>query len=63
MNIVDIHVYWFVIPLVLAISLVYSASRHEAWPKILGHAARLCGMIFSVLVVATIVLLAINSQI
>jgi hypothetical protein len=63
MNPADIHVYWYVIPLVLAISFVYSASRHESWPRIFGHAARLCGMIFGVLILATAVLLVINSQI
>ena len=63
MNPADIHVYWFVVPLVVAISLVYSASRHEAWPKILGQALRLCGMIFTLLIVTTAILLAINTQI
>jgi membrane protein YdbS with pleckstrin-like domain len=63
MNLTNIHVYWFVIPLVVAISLVYSASRHESWPKIAGQALRLCGMIFTVLIVTTVILSAINSQI
>lgn len=58
-----IHPYWFAIPLVVAISLVYAASRHESWPRIFGQAARLAGMIFTVLLVTTAVLLVVNSLI
>ncbi|MHC5543371.1 hypothetical protein ACYOEI_34545 [Singulisphaera rosea] len=56
-----IHIYWFVLPLVVAISLVYSASRHESWPKIWGHAFRLCGMIIGILAASTTILLFINT--
>lgn len=63
MNLASIHVYWFVIPLVLAISLVYAASRHESWRKIFAQAARLSGMIFGVLLVTTAILLVVNSLI
>jgi hypothetical protein len=55
--------YWFLIPLVIAISLVYSASRHETWPKILWHALRLCGAIVTILLVTTVLLLVINTQV
>lgn len=58
----QIHIYWFVIPLVAAISLVYAASRNESWPRIFGGAARLAGMIFGVLLATTAVLLVVNSQ-
>jgi hypothetical protein len=56
-----INNYWFALPLVVAISLVYAASRHEAWNRIVAHAARLCGMILGILIVTTIVLTFINS--
>jgi len=56
----QIHIYWFVLPLVVAISLVYSASRHEKWSLILTHAARLCSWILGLLVLSTAVLLLIN---
>jgi hypothetical protein len=62
MNITNIHVYWFVIPLVLSIGLVYAASRHESWRLIFAQAIRLCGMMFSVLIVTTVILLVVNSQ-
>ena len=58
-----INVYWFVLPLVVAISLVYAASRHEDWGRIWAHSARLCGMILGILLVAIVVLLLINTQV
>jgi hypothetical protein len=59
----NIHVYWFVLPLVVAISLVYSASRHESWRKIWINAFRLCSWILGVLVLTMVILLAINTQV
>jgi hypothetical protein len=29
---------WYSIPLIVAVSLVYGATRHELWPPILYHA-------------------------
>jgi hypothetical protein len=55
--------YWYLLPLVVAISLVHSASRHESWPKIWWHSLRLCGAIFSILLVTTALLLLINTQV
>ncbi len=31
---------WYSLPLVVSISLVYAATRHEDMPSILGHALR-----------------------
>ena len=59
----QIHIYWFVLPLVIAISLVYSASRHEAWPTIWRHAGRLTLMILGILLGTTVALLLINTQV
>jgi len=58
-----INIYWYVLPLVVAISLVYSASRHESWRRIWFHAARLGFMILGLLTAATVLLLLINTQI
>lgn len=58
-----IHAYWFALPLVLVISVVYAASRHEAWEQIWRHAFRLWTMILGILVVTTAVLLLINSHV
>jgi hypothetical protein len=57
-----INIYWYALPLVVAISLVYAASRHEAWPRIWSHAVRLCGMILGIMAVTMLVLLLINTQ-
>jgi len=34
-------IYWHVLPLVIVVSLVYSATRHEQWSLIWRRAARL----------------------
>jgi len=59
----SVQVYWLVLPLVAAISVVYSASRHESWPRIWSQAVRLSCWILALLVVATGVLLLINTQV
>lgn len=55
--------YWFLPPLVLAISLVYAASRHEEWSRIFRHAARLFCTILLVMAATTAILLMINTQV
>jgi hypothetical protein len=60
---VQSHSYWFILPMVIAISLVYSASRHESWPRIWKHALRLCAWILGLLVLASAVFLLINTQV
>ncbi|ADV63536.1 hypothetical protein Isop_2971 [Isosphaera pallida ATCC 43644] len=55
--------YLFLPPLVVAISLVYAATRHETWKRILPHAIRLAGTIFIIMIVSTAVLLFINTRI
>jgi hypothetical protein len=59
----SVHIYWLILPLVVAISLVYSASRHEAWPRIWFHSLRLSLWILGILIAATAVLLLINTQV
>ena len=58
-----IHIYWYVLPLVVVISVVYAASRHESWRRIWWHSFRLGAWILGLLVVATAVLLLINTQV
>jgi hypothetical protein len=41
----EINLIWYSLPLIVAISLVYSATRHEAMGPILSHAVRLGLMI------------------
>ena len=35
------NVYWYLLPLIVVVSLVYSATRYEEWPIILRRAVRL----------------------
>jgi hypothetical protein len=63
MNPGSVQVYWLVLPLVGAISVVYSASRHEAWPQIWSGSVRLCLYILGLLAAATAILLLINTQV
>ncbi len=59
----QVQVYWLVLPLVVAISVVYAASRHESWPRIWSHSIRLGLWIIGLLVAATAALLLINTQV
>jgi hypothetical protein len=63
MSIAPSNVYWLILPLVVAISLVYSASRHESWPRIWTHSLRLCLWILGILIGTTALLLLINTQV
>jgi hypothetical protein len=58
-----VQVYWLVLPLVVAISVVYAASRHESWPRIWSRSLRLSLGILMLLAVATALLLLINTQV
>jgi hypothetical protein len=57
------QIYWLVLPLVFAISVVYCASRHESWPRIWSHSFRLGLWILGLLAAATALLLLINTQV
>jgi hypothetical protein len=41
----EANLMWYSLPLIVAISLVYSATRHEEMPDILRHSLRLGIMI------------------
>jgi hypothetical protein len=47
----EINQLWYSLPLIVAISLVYSATRHEAMRPILGHSLRLGVMILGFMAV------------
>ena len=48
---------WFALPLVIVVSLVYAATRHEAMEPILRHAMRIATWIVGFMVVVFVVLL------
>ena len=47
---------WYSVPLVMAISLVYAATRHELIKPILIHAARWMAWIFGLMLVVYLLL-------
>ncbi len=63
MSLLSPNLYWLALPLVIVVSIVYSASRHEAWPRIWRRAIRLSVLIMTLLVMATAVLLFFNTQV
>lgn len=55
-GLVEMRHIWYALPLIVAISLVYAATRHEAMGSILKHAMG-CGMWIAGLMVLVLVLL------
>ena len=55
-----VNMMWFALPLVVTISLVYSATRQEAMGAILSHALRL-GLMIAAFMIAIMVVLALLS--
>lgn len=51
---------WYALPLVIVVSLVYAATRHEATQAILGHALRIGVWIVSFMAVVFVVLLGLS---
>ena len=62
MNPSAINVYWFVLPLAMAISLVYASSRHESWKRIGWHAGRLCATILGLMAATTFLLVLFHGR-
>lgn len=55
--------YLTLLPLIVAISLVYSTSRHESWAMIGKGSLRLGAAIVGILLVTSLLLLLINTQV
>jgi hypothetical protein len=57
---VNMHDFWYALPLIVSVSLVYSATRHERMGPILAHAVRIGLWIvgFMVVVLAVIALIS-----
>lgn len=49
--------FWYALPLVIAVSLVYAATRHEAMEPILRHAMRFGTWIVGFMAVVLVVIL------
>ena len=46
---------WYALPLIVSISLVYSATRHERFLPILGHAVRFAAWILAFMGIIAVV--------
>ena len=51
---------WHLLPMVIVVSLVYGATRHEGWPDILDHALRFGVWILGFLSVIFAILLVVS---
>ncbi len=58
----EINFMWHAVPLILTISLVYSATHHERLRPIFDHAARLGAMITGFMLAIAAVLALISAQ-
>jgi hypothetical protein len=60
----NIHFLWYALPLIVAISLVYAATKHEAMGPILQHAWRIglwiVGFMVAIFVVLELLLLGVR---
>lgn len=52
--------FWYAIPLIVAVSLVYAATRHELMGPILSHALRIGVWIVGFMVIVLAVLLTLS---
>ncbi len=52
--------FWYALPLIVAVSLVYAATRHELMGPILSHAVRIGVWIVGFMMIVLVVLLAIS---
>jgi hypothetical protein len=57
-----INEFWYALPLVVTISLVYSATRFERMDMILSHSLRVGGWIVGCMFVVFAVLFVISSR-
>ena len=58
----EVNMMWYAPPLIVAISLVYAATHHEAMKPILAHATRLAVMITGFMLAIMVVLAFISWQ-
>ena len=63
MLVAQVNQFWYALPLIVSISLVYAATRHEHMRPILGHAVRVGGWIIGFLVIVFVLLFWMNRQV
>lgn len=55
-----LHLFWYALPLVIVVSLVYAATRHEAMVPIVKHAFGCGAWIVGLMALALVVLFVIS---
>lgn len=63
MLVAQLNQFWYAAPLVVSISLVYAATRHEHMGPILMHAARVGAWIIGFMTVVFVLLFWMNRQV
>ncbi len=53
---------WYTLPLIVSVSLVYAATRHERFPAIFPHAFRCAIKAAGVLLAALVVLILLDGR-
>jgi hypothetical protein len=63
MLVAQINQFWYAVPLIVSISLVYAATRHEHMKPILAHAGRVGAWIIGFMAVVFVLLFWMNRQV
>ena len=63
MLVAQLNQFWYALPLVVSISLVYAATRHEHMGPILMHATRVGAWIIGFMAVVFVLLFWMNRQV
>jgi hypothetical protein len=58
----EINDMWYALPLIVSVSLVYAASRHEATDEIARHAARIGAWILGFMLIVFLVLWVVSEM-
>jgi apolipoprotein N-acyltransferase len=58
-----VNPFWYALPAIVAVSLVYAATRHEDLEAIVRHAVRVGGWIVGFLVVVSLILWLMSRQV
>jgi hypothetical protein len=63
MLLAQLNQFWYAVPLIVSISLVYAATRHEHMGPILAHAARVGAWIVGFMAIVFVLLFWMNRQV
>lgn len=58
--VLDPHVVWNALPLVVAVSLVYAATRHEQMEEIVAHAVRVGTWIIGFMALVFVIVMGLS---